>query len=365
MENTYPKISVITACLNSEKTVEQTIQSVISQSYRNIEYIVIDGGSVDRTGEIIAKYAGAIHRCVSEPDDGIYYAFNKGVSMATGDVIYFLNSDDYLYDADALSDVARVFAENPDLTVVYGRMKLVEEASGFFYFQGRELSVEDLKKGVMPPHPATFIKKSMYLKHGFFDVGYRSAADLDLFLRFYRSEDFRARFLDRVIAVFRQGGFSNNLKTYKIGHAETESIVRKHFGEVLVKEELRDRLLKFYKSWLFASLSGKAIAEALGPCERVAVFGSGKTAIFLKKDLDRAGKIVAAFLDNDRERQGLTLHGIPILPPSWLREHADRIGAVIISIEGDHDEQIREQVRRLAPGLGVYSWKELVAISQP
>ena len=124
------KVSVITVCFNAAPTIERTIRSVCSQTGANVEYIVVDGGSTDGTLEILGRHAGRIDRLVSEKDEGIFDAMNKGIGLSSGDVVYFLNADDYFVDARVLADVARAFEEDPARAFVYGNVVLEDEPSG-------------------------------------------------------------------------------------------------------------------------------------------------------------------------------------------------------------------------------------------
>ena len=167
------KVSIITVSYNAVMTIEQTIQSVLKQSYHNIEYIVIDGQSTDGTQKIIEKYGNAIAYYVSEPDHGIYDAMNKGISHATGDVIGIINSDDW-YESDAVEKVVDCF-NRTDAGVVFGEIWLIDH---------NEKKINCTKHSLLPPHPAMFVKRDIYQKYGVFDTDYKLAADYEMTLRF-------------------------------------------------------------------------------------------------------------------------------------------------------------------------------------
>ena len=197
------KISIITVCLNSEKTIEQTIQSVINQENCDYEYIIIDGKSTDRTLDIIGKYRDEISVIISEPDSGIYDAMDKGISLATGDIIGIINSDDW-YEPGAFVLVEKCFRDT-DAEVVYGKMNVVN-ANG----EMEVLTPSDLEKiryQMETPHPTVFIKKEIYKKYGAFQLKYKIAADYEFMLRLY-IKGVRFRYVEHILANFRLGGIS-------------------------------------------------------------------------------------------------------------------------------------------------------------
>jgi glycosyltransferase involved in cell wall biosynthesis len=205
------KISIITITYNSAETVEDTIQSVLSQDYPNIEYIIVDGASKDGTMDIINRYRDRISAIHSGPDKGIYDAMNKGVQLATGDVVGILNSDDFYADAHVISDIVASFnAQQSD--AVYADLVYVDRndtsrvlrtwISGS-YRQGQFLS------GWMPPHPTFFVRKKKYDAYGLYSLQLRSAADYELMLRFMHKHAISVNYLPRIITKMRAGGQSN------------------------------------------------------------------------------------------------------------------------------------------------------------
>ena len=180
------KISVITVSFNSESTINDTLRSVACQDYGDFEYIIVDGGSTDATLEICGHYDWLITHCYSEPDDGIYDAMNKGVSFASGDVIGILNSDDFYLDKNVFSEVAGFFNADPELDVLLGDVDFVNDvdlshpvrrySTGYFW-------PWMFRFGLMPPHPAVFVRKSAYDRVGLYKLGYKIAADFDLLTR--------------------------------------------------------------------------------------------------------------------------------------------------------------------------------------
>ena len=167
------KVSIITVCFNSEKTIRDTIESVLSQDYLNIEYIIIDGSSTDGTMNIIQEYEARINTIISEPDKGIYDAMNKGLKLATGDAIGILNSDDYFEYSSVISDVVNCFKSNTKASLVIGDLVFVDSLnlqSIVRHYSSKKFKPWKLRFGWMPPHPATFILHSAYEKVGYFSL---------------------------------------------------------------------------------------------------------------------------------------------------------------------------------------------------
>lgn len=206
-----PKVSIITVCYNSAKTIEDTIQSVVNQTYDNIEYIVIDGVSTDNTLEIINKYKNQITTIICEKDKGIYDAINKGIGIATGDIIANLNSDDFYIDNNVIADVVATF-EKEKTDTLYGDLYYVDAVDTnkiVRYWKSKAYKEGLFLKGWMPPHPTFFVKKVVYQKHGLFDLQFKSAADYEIMLRFIHRFKTSIAYLPRVVVKMRVGGVSN------------------------------------------------------------------------------------------------------------------------------------------------------------
>jgi glycosyltransferase involved in cell wall biosynthesis len=205
------KISIITVCFNSAKTIKDTIQSVLSQDYPNIEYIIVDGGSKDATLEIVKKHSDKISHVISEPDKGIYDAMNKGIALATGDVVGILNSDDVYFDTQALNHIAKAF-EVTNADAVYG--DLVYVASNNLnkvtrVWKSKPYSEGAFLKGWMPPHPTFYVKKSCYEQLGKYSLQLKSAADYELMLRFIHKHKIAVAYISKTLVKMRVGGESN------------------------------------------------------------------------------------------------------------------------------------------------------------
>ncbi|MBR4765399.1 MAG: glycosyltransferase [Clostridia bacterium] len=200
------KISVITICYNSARTIEDTIKSVIYQNYPELEYIIIDGGSTDGTCDIIEKYRDKIAYYVSEPDNGISDAFNKGIKVATGDVIGIINSDD-MYYKNAFAEVDAVFTEHPDTDVTFGNFLIFSDGDTKGVFKTTNQDLTCLKYTFELCHPTVFVKKSAYLKYGLFSLDYKLAMDYELLSKMYFNGA-AFRYIDKIISVYRHGGIS-------------------------------------------------------------------------------------------------------------------------------------------------------------
>jgi glycosyltransferase involved in cell wall biosynthesis len=204
------KISVITVSYNAQSTIEQCIQSVINQNYPNTEYIIIDGNSSDDTVAILQKYKKHIQAFVSEPDKGIYDAMNKGIALATGDVIGMLNADDFFADNDVLGDIAEAF-ENNAVDIVYGDLNYIKPGGKVI----RKWSSGPYKPGMfnlgwMPPHPTFYCRKPVYDKLGNYSLEYGTAADYELMLRFIHLNHSSVYYVNKVLVTMSVGGVSNS-----------------------------------------------------------------------------------------------------------------------------------------------------------
>lgn len=240
------KITVITATWNSELTIADTLQSLASQEYQNVEYIVIDGASSDRTLEIIRSHGGDVDRLLSEKDAGIYDALNKGISMASGDVVGFLHSDDVYSTSDALSKIARAF-DDPEVDAVYGDLEYVAKlnvdkvvrrwVSGCF-------DLTKMKLGWMPPHPTFYMRRSCYEKFGGFNLCYKIAADYDALVRYLWVNNISIRYIPEVLVKMRVGGESNRSISNIIRKSKEDAEIMSRNGLPVIRAMLGKNLSK-------------------------------------------------------------------------------------------------------------------------
>lgn len=205
-----PLITVVTVVRNGEKTIEETILSVINQTYLNIEYVIVDGASIDGTVDIIKRYEDKIDYWISEPDNGVYPAMNKGIKLAKGEIIGILNSDDW-YEKDACFEIASKYKESC-YEVIFGNMKMIFP-DGTSNLVTVSLPLKKETFAVSYVHPAVFVKSDIYKKHGYFNEKYKIAADYDTLLRFFEN-GVRFEKIDKIITNFRVGGISANSKIY-------------------------------------------------------------------------------------------------------------------------------------------------------
>jgi glycosyltransferase involved in cell wall biosynthesis len=206
------KISIITITYNSEKTVEDTIKSVVSQDFPNVEYLIIDGLSKDKTLQVVNKYSAYIDKVVSEKDKGLYDALNKGIKHATGEVVGMLHSDDVYANNQVLSKVAQQFAIDPALEAVYADLVFVDRENTdkvLRTWKSGAYKEDAFKQGWMPPHPTFFVKKSVYERLGGFNLDLKLSADYELMLRFIHKEKIKIAYLPEIIVKMRMGGISN------------------------------------------------------------------------------------------------------------------------------------------------------------
>jgi len=209
------KVSIITATYNAAKTLQSTIDSIAEQSYRNIEYIVIDGDSKDNTKQIIADNKRYISQHISEPDKGIYDALNKGLNKATGDIIGFLHADDIFKSEDTIQAIVSLF-ENTKSDGVYGDLEYVATDNTnkvIRYWKSKAFKYKMLKAGWMPAHPTLFLRKEVYKTYGNFDTRFKIAADYDFILRVFKNKTLNFSYLPNVITKMRLGGASNKSLT--------------------------------------------------------------------------------------------------------------------------------------------------------
>lgn len=205
------KISLITVVYNGEKYLKNCIQSIIAQDYTDIEYIVIDGGSTDGSLNIIEQYKDHIQHFISEKDEGMYDALNKGIKMATGEVVGILNADDMLASADVISTVANCFStQNPD--AVYGNLNYIHPLKTKKIVRkwiSKPVTTTGIILGWMPAHPTFYVKRVLFETCGNYSLNYDSAADYELMVRFLYKYHIKALFLNKLMVNMRTGGISN------------------------------------------------------------------------------------------------------------------------------------------------------------
>jgi glycosyltransferase involved in cell wall biosynthesis len=226
------KISVITVCKNAGETIENTIKSILSQTYENIEYIIIDGISTDNTLDIIKKYQDKIHCWLSEQDSGLYNAMNKGIKASSGEILFFLNADDTIYNEKVIERIINYF-ERSKADIIYGDLIAVN----------RETNTEELQKSNSADklfwmnqcvcHQVIFYKKELFQKYGYYDEKYKIAADYDFNLKCIIKNKTKAIYVSEIISKFTIGGFGHQNK--EIYNKEQQEIINKFFSKTQLK----------------------------------------------------------------------------------------------------------------------------------
>ena len=205
------KVSIVTPTYNSAKTIVDTILSVNKQDYTHIEHIIIDGGSKDNTLELIRNTPNRVKKIISEPDKGIYDAMNKGVALATGDIVGILNSDDFYNSNDVIAKVVKTFQEG-EYEGVYGDLEYVDARNTnrvVRYWESKAYKEGLFKKGWHPAHPTFFVKKEVYDKYGNFNLKYKIGADYEIMLRFIEKNRIKVAYIPETLVKMRVGGASN------------------------------------------------------------------------------------------------------------------------------------------------------------
>lgn len=247
------KISIITVALNAATTVEDTLRSVASQTYPEIEHIVVDGGSTDGTLEIIQRHRVRIATLISEPDRGIYDAMNKGIAAATGDIVGMLNADDIYVDAHVLEKIARAFSD-PAIGACHADLVYVDRADLdkiIRYWKSCPYTDGLFEKGWLPAHPTFFVRRALYRRYGGFDLNFRFQADFELTMRLLAVHKVPSVYLPEVIVKMRMGGVSNRsvLNVIK-GNLEAYRACRQHglkVSPLFIAKKILSRLPQFFR----------------------------------------------------------------------------------------------------------------------
>jgi glycosyltransferase involved in cell wall biosynthesis len=326
------KISIITVCLNSAKTIERAIFSVITQTYKNVEYIIIDGGSTDGTLNIIKRYASNISKWISEPDKGIYDAMNKGIAMATGDLVAFLNSDDW-YNDDAIEYVANQ-AESSNAEIFCYEVNVWE---GDVLQKSRSNLTKDianLRIRMIFNHQGVFAKRKLFEEFGLFNTKYIIASDYDWLLRMY-NKGVKMQISNYVVANFLRGGISTtrplevNYEFKLIAMSalnrlkEERDIAEEEFSELYcrISEHYKElESVNAYKTAINARMFENSMqirdgVKKILPEARYSIFGCGALGLECFALLQQMEFSVDCFWDNDSEKWGTYYHGVEIKAP--------------------------------------------------
>jgi len=220
------KVSIITVCYNSAKTIKETIDSVVNQSYKDIEYIVIDGASKDGTIDIVSSYSDKVSKFISEPDNGIYNAMNKGIKIATGDIVGILNSDDFFNNNEVVQRIVDEFNNN-NIDAIYGDIQFVKPDNldkVVRYYSSKNFNPQKFKYGFMPAHPSFYVKRVFFERIGYYKEDYKIAADYELLVRFLYQHQLTCKYIPIPFVAMRTGGVSN--RTFKSYYTLNKEIIR-------------------------------------------------------------------------------------------------------------------------------------------
>lgn len=318
------KISVITVSLNMVDTIERTIKSVISQECDELEYIVIDGGSEDGTVDIIHKYEAYISYWHSGPDNGIYDAMNKGLTVATGDIVAFLNSDDW-YEENALKTVTAQFDEETD--VLCGQVKAYKNGQLAGIEPNRKITREELFLGMCYCHQAIFARRQIFEQYGYFDTRYRIAADYAWFLNLY-GNGIRIKVVDFILANYNKAGISN--QQLKIVFSEFYEIGRKALSQNKHMSEEEKRICIFrqrenYKSNMAYAVMNTVLESAFSDEQkaleqqvsgnRYIIFGTGIRGEYYVKLLLKCHADIQYAWDNNEKLWGTKWNSLSVDKP--------------------------------------------------
>lgn len=243
------KVSIITATYNSAATLTDTLASLEAQTYSNIEYIIIDGASKDGTVELAKSQCSRIAKLVSEPDKGIYDALNKGIALATGDIVGFLHSDDVLAYPEAIEDLVSCYCAG-SYDAIYADLDYVSKddiQKVIRHWVSGSFDESKLAWGWMPPHPTFYMKKELYEKFGGFNLSYPIAADYDSVLRYLKSNSLKVAYNSNVLIKMRVGGASNNSIKNVIRKIKEERLIMKNNGLFYPYALIMKRLSKIHQ----------------------------------------------------------------------------------------------------------------------
>ena len=235
-------VSIITVCFNSEKTIRTTIESVLNQTYGNIEYIIVDGKSKDNTINIIKEYdrqfkeKGYIYKYISEKDTGIYDAMNKGIKLTKGEIIGIINSDDW-YENDAVENVIESYIENKNSSGIYMGKMYRRYNNGKITIRNvdfrKNVSTDYIFRKISRNHPSTFVTRDIYMNFGGFDLTYRICSDYEFYIRSYFNDEIKFIEINSVLAILNDGGISTQLSTRKQRLKEHFSIRKKYSNRII------------------------------------------------------------------------------------------------------------------------------------
>lgn len=336
------RISIITVSFNAVNTIERTILSVLNQTYSDVEYIIIDGGSQDGTVDLIRKYEDRLSYWVSEPDEGIYYAMNKGIQKSSGDIIGIINSDDW-YEDNIFEKIVAAFETN-SCDAVYGNMMVHEINGEKHLFEKRTI---DSIWHRMIPHPTLFLKKCCYDKNGLFNTQYKIVADYELALRMYVSDVSFFR-IDDTIAHFSMGGLSDTKHSSAV--EEMTDIARIYVDNSPNPDIERQIIEKSFQNLMVENKDNTVCREKLlkilGNTDKIAVWGTGKYGTKLYNLFSMNNIKIDEWIDNNSSKWGTEFKKKIIKSPECLKGYN---GLLVIAVSGHYYYEIKKQISDINP----------------
>tara|TARA_Y100000588_G_C14279046_1_gene936011 strand:+ start:6531 stop:7568 length:1038 start_codon:yes stop_codon:yes gene_type:complete len=341
------KLSIVTATYNCESLLKNCLESVAAQSaIENVEHIIVDGGSTDSTVSIASSFPH-VEKMLSKPDRGVYHAYNRGVELASGDIIYFLGADDTLYDNSTVSSILSSFEDN-DIEFVAARVHCFNEETG-----EKWIAQLDAQKGGNVCHQGFFCRKSLFEKIGPFNECLKLCADT-LFMRTVFNKC-KGKNLDLIAANFRQGGVSSVDSNRLILRKELQ-VIRILLGEETTSiEHHLDRNVTDLKFLLEKSLVHDAVISRYTN-KRIAIFGTRQLSLSIAKLLLNIGAHIECFVVSDDIGQSCIMN-IPIIPLSLIENIESCF--LINCIEGKHEREVAENINHYNQELKVISWRDL------
>lgn len=336
------KCSIVSVVLNCARVVEDTINSVIDQSYDDIDYIIIDGGSDDSTVNIIRKYEKKLSYWVSEPDSGIYDAMNKGLSHATGDIVCFLNAGDRFYDGNVLKRVCERFEDEPDTDVLICK-EMIEGKVCKTYLDDDNKSIYF---GSFFPHQATFVRTELYRKYRNFNEEYRICADYDWILGAYYN-GFKIRWCDDVVAVYDSGGVSSGYMSIAEQYLISCKYLKLSNNKELLLEAGNHYISVFARTFFRDLIKRKEKSELIQKClqeltdgKTVDIWGGGYIGRLLCDFFDENGMAVNRIYDSDETKTGAKIGKATVFGPDQLSSN------MIIISTTDYEREVADLLEK-------------------
>lgn len=342
------KVSIITVSYNAQNTIEKTIKSVLAQTYKNIEYIIVDGNSQDDTLKVVKKYEKNINRFISENDKGIYDAMNKGIAVATGDIIGILNADDW-YEIETVSRVVETFKSNEIVDIVTGQINFVDD--DFIIGKSSYFDIENICYRMPIAHPATFVRSRIYKNIGSYNIEYKIAADYEFTYRCYLA-GCRFKYLEDVLANFSLSGISS--KKHDQLYKEDECILTKYN---VSSKQVKEALSLKKKQLSFFTANKMDFDNILGG-RKVYIWGSGYWGCLVARRFTEEGVDFEGFIDNSKERQNMYIYKHLVYSPQSLQRIDEDI-IIIIAVQYAFDE-IKLQIEKLNVGALYLSCNDMI-----